>query len=101
MYTLSEMVFKEGSGAAVHFSIQAIDEESLLVEFLSELVFFAELENIGIEKIKLIRDGFSLVAHGIGKQIQQRKKEIKAVTYHNLVINKTDTGYQTVIVFDV
>ena len=36
-----------------------------------------------------------------GAQIASVDKAIKAVTYHNLEIDKTEQGFETTIVFDV
>lgn len=101
MYALSEIKYSDLPGNTVIFSVRGIDAESLLVEFLSELVYLADVENLGVESMTLERTGFSLEVRGVGKQIRHRKKEIKAVTYHNLKIVKTEMGYETVIVFDV
>jgi SHS2 domain-containing protein len=37
----------------------------------------------------------------LGAPVESQGKEIKAVTYHNLVIQKTQQGFETTIVFDV
>lgn len=101
MYELSGLKFEVDGGIPVVFSIDAPDSEGLLVAFLSELLFFIEMENKVVENLSLKREGNSLKVHGIGKGILDRKKEIKAVTYHNLNIQQTEFGFETVVVFDV
>jgi SHS2 domain-containing protein len=88
------------------FTTSAEDAESLLVSFLSELVFFAEQEALAFDKIGLkIEDGkgesCGLSATLNGAPILSLNKSIKAVTFHNLQIRQTGRGYEVEIVFDV
>jgi SHS2 domain-containing protein len=82
--------------------ITAIDKESLLVEWLSELAYWAEMESIIF--CKFIVDSISethISANAIGGQVKELQKHIKAVTYHDLKIIKTDKGIEATVVFDV
>jgi SHS2 domain-containing protein len=82
--------------------ITAIDKESLLVEWLSELAYWAEMESIIFPKFMV--DSISethISANAIGGQVKELQKHIKAVTYHNLKIIKTDKGIETTVIFDV
>lgn len=86
-------------------SLSAPDAESLLVAFLSELVYAAEQERImfaGFQVGMFERsDGLELKAEMDGTPLASATKTIKAVTYHNLQIRQTDGGYEVEIVFDV
>jgi SHS2 domain-containing protein len=83
-------------------SLEASDAEGLLVEWLSELAFWAETE-------LLVFSGFELhevcptrlEATLYGSRVDQLEKHIKAVTYHNLEIVRTAAGLSAVVVFDV
>ena len=82
--------------------ITAIDQESLLVEWLSELAYWAEMESIIFNKFMV--DSISeshISANAIGGQVKELQKHIKAVTYHNLKIIKTDKGIEATVIFDV
>ena len=57
MYTLSSMVFSKDVPKKVHFSIQAFDEGSLVVEFLNEVLFYAESESLLLDELDLQMDG--------------------------------------------
>lgn len=83
------------------FSLQAGDLESLLVAFLSEILFYAEQENLGFEHYELTIENRRLSALLRGAQIRSIDKEIKAVTYHRLAITQTQDGLKTRLVFDV
>jgi SHS2 domain-containing protein len=83
------------------FSAEAPDHESLLVLFLSELVYAAEQEKLVFNRFSLKITGTKLSVGMSGLPIRSISKSIKAVTYHNLQITKTAAGYQVEIIFDV
>ena len=82
--------------------IEAVDAEGLLVEWLSELAYWAETEMLVFSKFDLQNVSPTHVKALIyGRQVTQMEKHIKAVTYHNLEIIKTETGLEATVVFDV
>jgi SHS2 domain-containing protein len=83
------------------FAAKAPDVESLLVLFLSELVFLAEQEHLVFDAFEISLHGLELNANMSGAPILSLNKPIKAVTYHNLQIRTTPTGFEVEIVFDV
>ena len=83
-------------------ALDAIDAESLLVEWLSELAYWAEAEMLVFSKFDLQDITPTHVKAKIyGSRVTQMEKHIKAVTYHNLEIVKTETGLTATVVFDV
>jgi SHS2 domain-containing protein len=84
------------------FEIEAYDPESLLVGWLSELAYWAEMEGVvfGEFELKTVIPT-RLEATAWGDRVSDLQKHIKAVTYHNLVIVETEAGLETTIVFDV
>jgi SHS2 domain-containing protein len=90
-----------GKRIARIYTTEAPDLESLLVEFLSELVWAVEQEKLVYDKFKVTIEGTKLIVHMSGAPILSINKSIKAVTYHNLRVNKTENGFQVEIVFDV
>ena len=82
--------------------LKAIDAESLLVEWLSELAYWAETELLVFHQFDLHSVSSTHVAATIhGSRVEQIERHIKAVTYHNLEIIKTDEGLTATVVFDV
>jgi SHS2 domain-containing protein len=77
------------------------DPETLLVTFLSELLYFGEQDQLGFDKIDVRVMDEHLSANLEGALLASQEKEIKAVTYHNLKIRPNLDGYQVNIVFDV
>jgi SHS2 domain-containing protein len=83
-------------------AVEALDAESLLVEWLSELAYLAETEMLVFNKFELHTVAATHVRATVwGGPVQKLEKHIKAVTYHNLEIVKTDTGLEATVVFDV
>jgi len=83
------------------FEAEEPDGESLLVAFLSELVYYAEQENLGFDSFDIHLNDGRLKAELGGAPLKSMDKAIKAVTWHNLKIEKTARGLEVEIVFDV
>lgn len=81
--------------------LSAQDEESLLVAFLEELLYLAEIEGLGFDTYTLSVVSLHLDARLEGAPMLSRDKEIKAVTYHRLRITRDNNFYRVRIVFDV
>lgn len=95
--TLNEITFQRS------ISIQAIDAEMLLVNWLTELLYLVEDEGIVFSEISVHRadaTGLDADVQG-GVPGEEMRKHIKAVTYHMLEIRPSERGLETVIVFDV
>jgi SHS2 domain-containing protein len=82
--------------------LDAFDAETLLVDWLSELAYWAEDEQMVFREFELSevteRHLSAVVRGGKAAELQ---KHIKAVTYHDLEIVESDEGLTTTIVFDV
>ena len=83
------------------FSTSGEDTESLLVSFLSELVYYAEQDQLAFDQFEIKVEGRTLKIEMVGSPMASVNKSIKAVTYHNLQIRKTERGVEVEIVFDV
>ena len=101
MDALSGTVIGDGSRVPRVFETEGPDAESLLVAFLSELLYLQEQEDLAFDRFDLRVAGQWLKVEMEGAQIASSEKAIKAVTYHNLKIERTDQGLETAIVFDV
>jgi len=85
-----------------YLELDAFDAETLLVDWLSELAYWAEDEQIVFREFALeINSNNALAATIRGGRADELVKHIKAVTYHNLAIEKTEYGVEATIVFDV
>lgn len=101
MGSLSGTVTGSGPRVVKTFETEGPDLESLLVAFLSELVYYQEQENLAFDVFDLRVAGQWLKVSMEGAQTESVDKAIKAVTYHNLKIQRNAEGLETTVVFDV
>ncbi len=101
MNKLAGIKFLEGAITKKHFETEAPDSEALLVAFLSELIYYQEQESLGFTKFNVHLLASRLSVDMEGASIRSVDKAIKAVTYHNLKIQKTARGLEVEIVLDV
>lgn len=102
MYGLAGTEFAPAPWEVINLEISGEDMEDLLVSFLTELLYFGEQSNQGGAKVEIpFLDELGLRAIVHLAPLVSRDKEIKAVTYHNLIINRVGQGCETILVFDV
>ncbi len=74
--------------------------ENLLVDWLGELLFIHETQDVLLSEFDVKLEGLSLVAKVRGETIDREKHElrddVKAVTYHMLEVNEKE-GYVKVL----
>ena len=74
----------------------------MLVSWLEELLYPLEVEDAVVVDFQVeVLDKAQLKATIELKKIASIKKEIKAVTFNELDIRAVETGFETIIVFDV
>jgi SHS2 domain-containing protein len=82
--------------------LDAPDRETLLVDWLNELVYLVEEHSLVITQVEITDfSDRSLVAIVEGSPGEDFVKHIKAVTYHDLAIRCTASRCGVTIVFDV
>ena len=101
MNALGEITLEKTPRVSREVDLDDIDLEGLLVGFLSEVLYFGEREDLGFDAFDVVIKDAHLKAKVTGAGIASRKKEIKAVTYHNLQIVHEDGHFRVEIVFDV
>lgn len=85
---------------------EAQDKDELLKNWLSELLYYFHVKNILFSKF-MIKDltEKNIISIAKGEEIDKKrhtlKHEIKAVTYHNLKIEKKGRRFITDIIFDI
>lgn len=83
------------------FSIEDMDLESLLVSLLNECNYKIQQDHICVKIVEIQVENDKITGKFFLQKIVNFRKEIKAVTYHNLKIKHSSSGYSVVIVFDV
>ncbi len=85
--------------------LTAPDEESLLVEWLNELSYLFDTENIVFKRFDVTKlNNRQLKARSYGEKVDSSKHRlktgVKAATYHMLKVDK-DNGYRIQVLFDI
>ena len=80
------------------------DDEMLLVDWLSELIYLHDVEKLVFGDFK-VKINDKLVATAYGEKYDREKHgygiEIKAVTYHMLEIKRNKKGFVIKVLFDI
>ena len=89
----------------LELDLHAIDVETLLVDWLNELLYQAEEKRLVFKEFTILElanhTGAHVRATVTGGPPRELHKTIKAATFSGLAIQRDDTGYWTEIVFDV
>jgi SHS2 domain-containing protein len=101
MNTLMGVQLSTGPRTVRVYEAQASDPEIMLVAFLSELLYAIESEQLAFDTFKINLENDHLHVDMSGASFESLTGFIKAVTYHNLSIQRTKDKYQVEIVFDV
>jgi len=85
--------------------LTAPDEESLLVEWLNELIYLFDAEHIIFKRFDITKlNNTQLKARSYGEKVDSSKHKlktgVKAATYHMLKVDKGD-GCKVQVLFDI
>ncbi len=99
--SMSEEKIKESK--KIKFRVKGSDLESLMYNFLEELLFYFETKNFFLNKIKIKINGFNLIAEASGGNSKDLviDTHIKAVTYHEMFIKRQKNKCVAQVVLDV
>ena len=85
--------------------IESTDIESLLTDFLSEVLFISDIESLVFLEARIRIDGLYLTAEISGEPFDPVRhsggSEVKGISYSGLAITHDAKGYMLDIIFDV
>jgi SHS2 domain-containing protein len=87
-------------------TVEAHDWPSLLVAWLSELIYFSDVDGLVFKRFD-IRDmkPYSLQATAYGEKIDRQRHElgagVKAITRHMLEVSEDEDGYRVQVLLDI
>lgn len=86
--------------------ISADDKESLLVQWLNELIYLFEVDRLLPKRFDILALSTNhLEARAYGEVYDpsrhKLKTSVKAATYHMLKIERTKDGYEAEVIFDI
>ena len=105
MFSLITELDKVGENEYRDIELTTPDQESLLVNFLNELIYLFDVENILFKRFDITKlSNTSLKARSYGQKADIHRHElktgIKAATYHMLKIEKNN-GIRVQVLFDI
>ena len=102
MFALMAAPSVEEASLQREVSLEATDYEGLLVDWLNELIYLHEVEGETYSQFAIkTLSPTELKAQVTGGPTKIKTRAIKAATFHELEVVKTDKGYEATIVFDV
>jgi SHS2 domain-containing protein len=101
LYDLIGVVPHADAPVTGYFVLPQDSLETILVDFLSELLFLAEENNQLFDAFTFDEQGEDLTVRMAGQEILSQERYVKAVTFHNLNIHQTKCGYEATITLDV
>lgn len=92
-------------GVIREIRVESTDNESLITDFLSEVLFISEVENLVFADARISINGPILTAQLTGEQFDPLRhsggSEVKGISYSGLAIMHDKNGYMLEIIFDV
>ncbi len=102
MSALSVVVGEVEQGRVRELALEAPDAEALLVDWLNEHLYLAERDGVAYRVMSFdVCTPTRLRARLVGRPILERRRSIKAATYHHLEIRSREGGLETEVVLDV
>lgn len=88
----------------ISVSVDASGPEELLVRWLNELLSLADCKDVFFTDFKITDFSPTMIKadiSGLSRKYFKGKREVKAVTYHETLIQKKGNEYQAEVIFDV
>ncbi len=106
MFSLIAETGQVGEAQEFPVALEAEDRETLLVEWLNELLYIFESREVLLSRFEIMELGethLKGLAHGetVNAARHGLKADIKAATYHMLKIVESPDGWQAEVIFDV
>ena len=106
MFELITDISKVNTKKSISIELESDDKDSLLKDWLTELLYYCNVKNILLREFKIEEIGERFIkADAKGEAIDKKKhrlnREIKAVTFHGLSIQQQEGLFTTEIIFDV
>lgn len=101
LYDLMGVTTEPGSQLKVQFDLSLETNETLFVDFLSELLYLVEEKGQAFDHFSFYESDNTLTVQASGHLVSSQDRHIKAVTFHDLDVEESDRGLEATITFDV
>jgi SHS2 domain-containing protein len=96
---------RENDSVKIDINLEAEDYETLLYDFLSELIYLSEVERVVFSGIEIIIHNHSLEAVARGERFDMKRHgsgtEIKGISRYGTDIKQVEGRFRADIIFDV
>lgn len=96
---------RRANGIVRKIRVDSSDIESLIADFLSEVLYVSEVESLVFSDARIIINGLCLTAELRGEPFDPVRhsggSEVKGISYSGLVVMHDANGYMIDILFDV
>jgi SHS2 domain-containing protein len=87
-------------------AVEAHDWPSLLVAWLSELIYFSDVDSLVFKRFEISQmQPYSLRATAYGEKMDRQRHElgagVKAITHHMLEVDEDEDGYRVQVLLDI
>jgi SHS2 domain-containing protein len=106
MYSLITDLEQVGENKTVEIEVSSNSPEGLLIKYLNELIFHFDTFNFIGKRIEVTEFSESFIRAKVhGEEFDPRKHEqrllLKAATYHNIKVAKSDSRCEVEVIFDI
>jgi SHS2 domain-containing protein len=89
----------------LHFEVEAERDEHLLVDWLNELLYVFDSRGLLLDRFEVSVANGKLEADAVGRPLDAARdrvlREVKAVTYHGLRLERTERGWLAEVILDI
>lgn len=98
-----EVEFGRSKSEIRNIKIKSLDLESLLVDFLNEVLYLIQVNKEVYNQVRFIKfTDEKIKAELFGYKLKRINQDIKAVTYYDLKISqRKDNSWKAIVVFDI
>jgi SHS2 domain-containing protein len=106
MYSLITELEQVGERKTLEIEVTSTSPESLLVKYLNELIFHFDTYNFIGKRIEVTEFSESFIRAKVhGEEFDPRRHEqrllLKAATYHNIKVDKSEGRCEVEVIFDI
>ncbi len=106
MATIGRLQPVPRTARTIRIEVNALTREDLLRDWLAELLYRFETENLMVTKVKCAQAtndhiDASVTCHQIDREASIMRREVKAVTYHDLSITPIKRGLSARVILDI
>ena len=98
-------IWQDGLGTPVEIDVEARDREGLVVDWLNEVLYVHDARNVAVCSVEVDvaseeRARGRITVRPLGEGTQTAI-QVKAVTYHQLEVRETTSGWSATVFFDI